>query len=201
MYLNEFSVRIPEGNEQGGYVELSNGQQYKLVLSNRHSVPCDAKVEIDGKDVGTWRIHAYDGITLERPAHDTGHFTFYQVGTPEAAQAALNPGDPDLGLVKVTFTPEKRRPPVNYTPGAYDAPVASGPAASFSMRGAESKGCSGGTGLSGESRQRFVEVGSIEYDYAQQTTIFLRLIARPVGGSDGPRPLTSFSTQIPPRLY
>src|SRR3990167_10124375 len=103
-YWNNFSVRIPEGRENGGYVEMEHGKQYSLVLRNDHGVPCDAKVDIDGKTVGTWRIYASGSIQLERPANDDGRFTFYRAGTPEAQQAQLPRGSNDLGLVRVTFT-------------------------------------------------------------------------------------------------
>ena len=107
MYLNQFSVRVIGGNEQsGGYVELPHGKKYSLSLRNGRDVRCDARVEIDGKDVGTFRIDASRTIRLERPAHDTGRFTFYKLGTAEAHQAGLEEGNPNLGLVKVTFTPE-----------------------------------------------------------------------------------------------
>ena len=216
MYLNDFSVRIPEGLEiPGGYVEVQHCQRYRLVLGNRHSVRCDARVEIDGKHVGTWRIEPNGSITLERPVHDTGHFTFYQVGTKEAMQAALDSNDPNLGLVKVTFTPEKRQEWVAPTntywirsdqPWEYVLQYSSeNPrgikeiTSCYAMMNSGPTSRAGGTGLSGTSNQKFSDASCIVYDYTQQTVIHLRLIAN--NENEGPRPLTSFSTQVPPRIY
>jgi len=108
MRLNDFSVRVVNGHEvAGGYVEMAHGAKYTLCLHNYRNVVCDTQVSIDGKDVGTWRISAHSSIRLERPAHDTGRFTFYELGT-EDAEAAQIPSGADSGLVRVTFTPACR---------------------------------------------------------------------------------------------
>lgn len=250
MYLNDFSVRVPGGRESGsGYVELKHGQKYSLVLRNSRNVRCDAKVEIDGQHVGTWRVDANGSISLERPVHDDGRFTFYAVGTREAQQANLNEGSSELGLIKVTFTPELKStwrtypyqpyiPPVRkpYTPptitiatwpnyNSTDAVTGgtscytSSPEASSgrkAMGGTVTANCNfvvgergpesvsftshsraGGTGLSGVSGQTFYDAPSMSYDYAQQTTIHLRLILRK--DRQEPRPLTQKSNPVPPR--
>jgi len=231
MYLNDFSVRVPEGHESsGGYVELRHGQVYTLRLRNSRNVRCDARVEVDGKHVGTWRIPANQGITLERPEHDSGRFTFYKLGTAEADAAQLNGGDPNLGLVRVTFTPERERryqwsytttPVIPYPPPRryprpvrprqpYDWEYRTTDASNTTMDGNVSyKACSaaspkgltaGGTGLSGESGQRFYNAERIEHDYSQETTIHLRLVCKE-NDRQGPRPLTSTSNPIPPRIW
>lgn len=106
MYHNGYSVRIVGGKEkENGYVALSHDQQYQLCLKNAKDHPCDAEVRIDGKHVGTWRIEAHRSLTLERPAHDHGKFTFYEVDTPEGRAAQLSKANPNLGLVSVTFKP------------------------------------------------------------------------------------------------
>ena len=56
----------------------------------------------------------------------------------------------------------------------------------------------GGTGLSGQSNQKFVTVDAMELDYSQQTVIYLRLVAKK--SRSQPRPLTSFSTPVPPPI-
>lgn len=202
MYLNQFSVRVPEGNEiSGGYVELRHGQNYTIQLKNDRHLPCDAILEIDGKSIGTFRLYAGSGIKLERPPHDTGQFTFYKIGTHEARQAQLDEGNPDLGLIKVQFIPQKHSPPITtYWGSVEDVPMAS---ANITYRSAtvmsNAKGglSAGGTGLSGYSNQSFTDVGSIERDYSQSTTIYLRLVAK---NGDEIRPLTQYSTPIPPRV-
>jgi hypothetical protein len=108
MYLNGYSVRIPEGLEQNGYVELRHDTQYRLMLRNSHKTRCDARVEVDGKCIGTFRLDANESIVLERPAHDRGRFTFYKDGSRAAKKAGLSNVDPwHKGLVSVTFSPEK----------------------------------------------------------------------------------------------
>lgn len=239
MYLNKFSVRVVGGNEtSSGYVEMRHGKVYKLCLRNSRRVRCDAQVEIDGKDVGTWRIPSCSSITLERPADDDGEFTFYKVGTLEARQAALDVRSDNLGLIAVTFSPERARrvvkplPSVPETPpwptsppqwgntedypeffgsislsaefGGDEVVVACAGGEPVRSRGrggsagAPKSLSAGGTGLSGQSNQRFGTTGMIEYDYTQQTTIHLRLVAQK---DDGPRPLVARSNPKPPRFY
>lgn len=202
MYLNQYSVRVVGGNEAaGGYVEMSHGQQYSLSLRNDRLVRCDARVEVDGKHVGTWRIAANSSVTLERPAHDTGHFTFYKAGTPEARQVALNEYAPELGLIRVVFTPEQAPRPLAADAGAYGVASAGVPTygtytRSLSAGITKSARSAGGTGLSGRSNQQFYQADEIEYDLTQQTVIHLRLVCK-----DGePRPLTEYSTPIPPPI-
>ena len=207
MLLQGFTARVIEGQEvPGGYVELRHGQQYTLRLKNANRLRCDAAVYVDGKHVGTWRLNGFDHIDLERPAHDHGRFTFYKSGTTEANQAGLEKND-ELGLVKVVFTPEAERivrplvssvrsnwtisPPYSttITMDAGEAPVA------YAMA-ATSRYDSGGTGLSGHSNQNFGSVAPLDYDYSKQTTIHLRLVTP----SDDPRPLTAFSSPVPPAV-
>jgi hypothetical protein len=216
MYHNDFSVRIPEGHEVSGYVELKHNTSYTIAINNRRSVRCDAAVEIDGKHVGTFRLNAFQAIRLERPDHDTGLFTFYHIGSAEGNKIGLSKGDPNLGLVKVTFTPEKK-PAAVYRPrqtawrmsdaNLYNGPTYRGDVVldshpvSASLGQAASAPTSynaGGTGLSGKSNQEFTTTAPLDYDYSQETTIYLRLVEP--RNSDEPRPLTSSSTPIPPAV-
>jgi hypothetical protein len=194
MYLNKFSVRVIGGTEQSsGYVELQNKQKYKLCLRNsRQFERCDANVEIDGKHVGTWRIPAGSSVTLERPAHDDGCFTFYQVGTEEARKAQLDELNLDLGLIKVTFTPEiPRKRYVNQWLGINEVHV-------YKTEWTPVEGSTWSYDNCSKSNQKFWDAGEIDYDLSQRTTIYLRLVAKK---DDGPRPLVERSNKIPPRLY
>lgn len=108
MYLNKFSARINGKGEDSGYVEMKHGETYTIVLKNDHNVRCDATVEVDGKDIGTFRIEAHSNIYIERPSNEQKKFTFYQLGTSEATQSGLNKVEKnEMGLIKVTFKPEK----------------------------------------------------------------------------------------------
>nr|WP_063842307.1 hypothetical protein [Hassalia byssoidea] len=193
MELNNFSLSISPGTElSGGYVQLEHNTQYNVVLANKRAMRCDAKLEIDGKHVGTWRLEEYDSIVLERPAHDTGRFTFYKLGSAEASIAGISKEDANIGLVKVTFTPEHQvqtRTRTGYSsPPVTRGTIEEGTTRSFSA---------GGTGLSGESKQQFGNATAIDYDYSQATVIHLRLVAR----ADEPRPLTPLSNPVPPPIH
>ncbi len=56
----------------------------------------------------------------------------------------------------------------------------------------------GGTGLSGESTQKFGRAVEIQLDYSQETVIHLRLTAK--NDIDEPRPLTNYSNPVPPPI-
>lgn len=216
MYLNLYSVRIPEGEElPGGYVELEHMDNYTIVLRNNRVTRCDAQVYIDGKHVGTWRIPAHSNIRLERPAHDTGKFTFLASNTKEYLAAQLDKiSRSDLGLIKVVFTPEvmpteKHNPVYEVYKDSTTGEVwtysqyytTSGEAytpenTSASWVTTNSTTTSGGTGLTGKSNQDFSVAEGIHLDLSNQTVIHLRLVKRKDGSPV--RPLTQFSTPIPP---
>jgi hypothetical protein len=175
MKIKEFEVVIPEGKELGDeYVELRHNTRYSLNLRNHRGVPCDAEVTIDGIHVGTWRIDASNEIRVERPVHDTGHFTFFEVGTLEARAAGIVKESVN-GLVSVTFKPAK-----DYDDALYAAP----------LRDYKS----GATGLTGESTQRFHDATAIDHDENRFFTIHLRLVSR----HPDIRPLAPRSTPVPP---
>lgn len=111
MYLNGYSVRIPEGSEKeaSGYVEMEHDTKYSLQLRNSKNTRCDAEVNIDGKHVGTFRLEAYGSMKLERSADDNRCFTFYLKDSEEGQEVELNSiSKGELGLVQVIFRPEKR---------------------------------------------------------------------------------------------
>lgn len=195
MYLNAFSIRITEGSEKtSGYVELSHGKQYTIVLRNDHNVRCNAEVNIDGKAIGTFRIAANSTIRLERKPDDDGKFTFYRLGSEEAGKSDLESvSENDLGLLKIVFTPELQlittytdypwtcidwnslgTTDALYGPTIYGGDTGSGSitANCYSVR----DNAPGGTGLSGHSNRWFIGAEDIYLDYSQQTTIHLRLV-------------------------
>ncbi len=201
MRLGDYAVTIPQGRElDSGYVEIRHNTTYTIALSNYGKLQCDAAVEIDGKLVGTWRLPGVSDdererwwqkflgpknqtITIERPAHDTGKFTFYKLDSPEAQKAGLVRDD-KLGLISVLF-----KPGVPYESFVcYDRPT-------FSR---SSELSPGGTGLSGRSQQKFQTVEPLYYDEKAFVLIHLRLgwCAR----YDEPRPLTALTSPIPPSL-
>lgn len=112
MRVGNFTVVVPQGREKdSGHVLIPHNTKYTIRLSNHwHDRRCDATVTIDGKDMGTFRLDNYGQITLERPVHDEGCFTFYKADTAEYAKASGGEVSPDLrGLVQVVFKPEKKQ--------------------------------------------------------------------------------------------
>jgi len=175
MKNNEFEIEIPEGKPlENGYVEMRHNTQYSLILKNHRWVPCDAEVVIDGIHVGTWRVESRNEIRIERPVHDTGHFTFFEVGSEEAGKAGIAKNS-ENGLVSVTFKPKKEEEGLR----AAELPAVFG---------------AGATGLTGESQQRFRDASKIEHDMARSFTIHLRLVSH----KPDIRPLAPRSTPIPP---
>jgi len=193
MLLNGFKVTIPQGTETNdGYVKMVHGVQYTINLGNRTDVDADAIVTVDGKPQGKFRVHRQGSITLERPIHDTGHFTCYKLDSPEGRDAQLNVGS-DLGLITVEFKPARHIEKV-YTPDPFLKTMeVEGPPLTYGggMKGITRSAA--GTGLSGTSSQKFHTVPDLDYDESQKTTIHLRLFVN----DDTPRPLTSVSRETP----
>lgn len=216
MRLNNFSVRVLNFTErEGGYVPIPHGKQYALAIANHTFGRCDAHVKADGKHVGTWRLTSHQTITINGPVtgDDRGLFTFYAVDSQEGQAIGLNRGNPEMGLITVTFTPEKVQPvrPIQpkvvwdtaryygsgetYTYGetynlSSDVPLST-PRSGVSSR-------AGGTGLSGfNDKDKWRNAEEMDLDYSAQVTIHLRLIA----DDSGPRPLQAAATPIPPPVF
>jgi len=180
MLLEGFSLVIPEGNETPeGYVEMVHDTQYTIQLTNNATCRmADVAIHIDGKHVGTWRLNPDSVIKIERPVNDTGKFTFYKYGTSESEKAGLKNNEM-LGLITAIFKPEYF------------------PAITLGDLWDDDSNCTGGTGLSGESRQKFNTVKALKYDSEGQVTINLRLV---VTKDTGVRSLRPVSNPIPPPL-
>lgn len=193
MRVGNFSVIIPQGRErQTGHVEMVHGRVYTIKLVNHwYDRDCDAKVEIDGKDVGCFRVYGSGSgsVTLERPVNDSRCFTFYRSDSSEAFDAGIHDVHEDTkGLVKVLFKPEikRRYEREEKTSGGmrHLGEYRETPLERFrSANGAGGQHCnssprrliSGITGLSGQSGQRFNYVPPLDYDPSEEVTIHLRL--------------------------
>ena len=133
MRVDNFAVNIPDGIEGGeGYIELPHGTQYRIQLQSYDNRKADAEIKVDGKVVGIIRVDPYQTVTIERPTHDKGKFTFYLDGTTEAQKAGLNKvKKSERGLISITFKPEKKAilttyPVCTASPDFYDPPVTYG---------------------------------------------------------------------------
>ena len=110
MRVNNFSVLVPQAREtDSGHATIQHGTVYHIRLGNHdYRRRCDAEVSVDGKVIGLFRINANDSFTLERPADNTGRFTFFDAGTDEAKVAGVDGiTKDDRGLIQVTFKPER----------------------------------------------------------------------------------------------
>lgn len=198
----DFSLNIPNGKEKSsGYVHMKHDQKYKICMRNSSDVKADADVKIDGKDVGVWRVKAGKKLCINRPANDTGRFTFYKSNSYEAHLSnGSSISNGDKGVISVTFYPEKIKH-YDVTPyGNYHAD--SMPDILIQPRGRSSIS-SGVTGLSGHSNQKFKDAHNIDRDYSRQVTLELRLVHDKVlerpSYNNGPRPLQqNVSVYAPP---
>lgn len=190
MIVNNYSLSILEAQEDlDGYVLMQHGTQYRISISNDWGTRCSAKLVIDGLHQGTWLLSEYQRVVLERPAHDPGKFTFYKAGSKEGDLVGISATNPNTGLVQVTFIPEKAQKPQP------EIIVRTHHEASKGVLRSHESLSAGGTGLSGESSQKFSIAEQIEKDETQKVIITLRLVARE---NDGPRPLTNYSNPVPP---
>jgi hypothetical protein len=209
MFLNGYSVRVPEGDERAhGYVHLRHGQTYSLVLGNKSSCRCDVTVAIDGKDIGTWRMERGQTVTLERPANEAKLFTFYKATSAEGVQVGGGVLSDDRGLLRVTFVPEDTARPTTIMRGqsAFHASIGD----SISPQGlpdyasvncmASPSVSSGVTGLSGHSSQEFGVAGHMRLDHGATQVVNLRLVCVDVVVPGDPtvlRPVMAQSTPVP----
>lgn len=205
MKLGNFELSVLPGRElAGGYVEMEHGTQYRLFLHNFGRTRCDAEVTIDGKPMGAFRISPSGMLTLERPANDSGKFTFYRSGSNEAAAIEMgNIASSNLGVVSVKFMPERyiERPKSVLRAAGFGSTTVDcfSDEVSRSMNALPSRESltAGGTGLSGVSSQQFYEVASLDYDPSGEVTINLRLVCSGVAAANEPRPLTPVSNAAP----
>ena len=170
MRKENFGLKVIGGQElPSGLVIMEHKQVYSLRLSNfNETLKCDAIIHVDGKDVGRFRIEPFSIINIKRPVKDDGMFTFYRHGTDEANSVGLVGKDSE-GEIRVEFLPELN---------------VESPAIQFIESRPLSPFCSGGTGISGVSGQKFINAERIDVDVSKAVTIVARLVC-----ADTPRVL------------
>ena len=158
---------VSNPSDDRGYISMNHLQVYEIRLGSSFYGLSDAKIEIDGKEVGVFRIKSNQAVVIERNVKDRGRFTFLRNGTQEYFNAGLDRvSSANRGLIKVVFYPQR----INYRNiEPNNLPHETGLPSSFDLK-------SGGTGLSGMSNQDFQDAINIERDYSKTTTIYLRLI-------------------------
>ena len=142
-----------KANDQGAY-ELAHATLYKVRMVNHHPrLRCDATVQIDGREIGTYRIKPSSMFTLERTAEVKKRLTFYKVDSHQGKEAALDKDNPDLGKIKIIFAQEKSFTSRKLTFDEVDC--------CWEADGIPNGGSKGGTGLSQASTQSFITVPDI----------------------------------------
>lgn len=208
MYLNGYSVRVPQGVERAhGYVHLNHGQQFTLVLGNKNTCRCNATVRLDGKEVGTWRLERGQTITLERPVNEAKLFTFYRADSTEGRHVAPDVSESNQGVLSVEFVPEDASfslhtaDVLGFEPSSMQGRgILRGVSFNAGVIGANTT-CStaGVSGLSGSSDQRFTRADHMKLDHGSRQTINLRLVCSPVSTDPTPlRPVGRQETPLPP---
>ncbi len=186
---NGFEVHIVGATSHGsdGYVRIDHDQTYSIMMSNANPLPCDVKVEVDGKSMGTYRIGAFGSTTLEGPPEEARRFTFFEAGSEEALYTDIVGDRRQNGEIRITFTPHSRRMRRQSRVNRGKSFRSRG-SVSFSAMAPQSLSVDsyahrsanaheGATGLSGYSDQTFRTVGSVPLDRSRSQTIGFRLIS------------------------
>jgi hypothetical protein len=186
-----YTVQIQPGTEDDrGYVAIKMIEcraPFTLKLINHSDRKSKVNIHIHGLDQGTWVLMPHQASILERPIHIAEKFCAYTVGSEGGKAIGLTTGDPNNGLISITFTPEKRI----VISTLFDRPGA--------MMSQQSRACFGeaGVGTEGESNQTFQTVDDFETDPNEAVTINLRIVE----SKTSPRPLSSArSNPIPPAI-
>ncbi len=154
--LNSKNEHVPFSN---GSFKLSHGTEYKVMLTNNHSsCQADAKVYIDGKLMGHFRVSTSSNVVIERPDDDqkVRKLTFFSVNSEEGRAGGLV-RSPELGKIKVEIQKE-RDPQVFFDSWSDDS--------YWSVDCVDScvDGDVGGTALGRASKQKFYTASHIETD-------------------------------------
>lgn len=192
---NGYSLSIVGGHiDPKGYVGMSNGQNYKVRLTNHHAEKCQATLKIDGLPMGNFLINPYDSITLERPAQVSKKFAFYLSNTREGKIGGIKQGDYFNGLVETTFIPEKpnHRRCTNYDQED-DGYLGVNESMSFCATNSSGKKKSrrqlgyseGGTVLRDRSSQQYHDVSPLNLDFTREVSLSVRLVGM---GKQVPQP-------------
>lgn len=204
MFYKNYDVQIvtpngtpfPEDNQK---VSISHGDNYAIQVASFYDVRSEVVFAIDGKELDTHFVLEPSGtLTLKTPTHNGQMFKAFLPNSSEGAALGLDDlSKKDLGLITVKLYPERKRtlePLDNYARpksverGAGGQSLGIGgnePYFSNNMESASRGGAMGslgaksigmGTGLEGESGQRFRTVAPIIRS-GVEVVIHLRLVA------------------------
>lgn len=192
MRIGNYTAEINPGTEdEHGYVAMTmkDGRSpFSLKLINNSSQKSKVNVRMHGIDQGTWVLMPHQVASLERPVHIAEKFCAYAIGSEGGNAIGLTTGEPNNGLITITFKPEKRPLPEPLQPEYERAVKPSCSRAAFGEAG---------IGTEGASSQTFQTVADFETDDREAVTINLRIVeAKPT-----PHPLSSArSNHVPPAI-
>lgn len=167
--IGSFSLSV--NGEYASTVTLPHGTRYAICLGNYALQPCTARIFIDGREVGYFRVGAHDEINIKRPVGKDREFTFFSSDTKQGEMAGLDAGNPELGSVRAVFT-SAQAPPQAVCRG-FGGQSAQGLTRGI---GGVTRGV-GGTGLGAQTNQRFVSCSELmDLDETTRTEIRLRIV-------------------------
>lgn len=155
--LNSNHEYVPFSN---GSFKLSHGTEYKVMLTNNHSsCQANAKVYIDGKRMGHFRLKTNSHIMIERPDDDqkARKLTFFSINSEEGRAGGLVRSS-ELGKIKVEI--QKERDPQVFDSWGWSVDCVDRLYAQTDTY----DGDVGGTALGRASKQKFYTASQIEVE-------------------------------------
>jgi len=195
MYKNGFVLAIKDSNENilrddKNQVELPFYEEYSLILRNKNSSKCIARIFIDGEDILNGKkiiINSFDKVEIERFLDDNlsegRKFKFVPENDRRIKDKKYNG---ELGIIEVIFQKEKKTNSISITPFPYIERkiypyISSYSADIYFSNNTTSKnfcmanGMTGGTARGNKSSQCF-EKGNINNLEDDTTTIRIRML-------------------------
>jgi hypothetical protein len=114
--IGDFTLQIytPHGyaklipNSYAAFFQLYDNSEYSIVLKNNGPTKCDASIDIDGENIGNWRLEAGLSGLINHPMSNKRKFVFKNADNFEYKEELKN-GQieyPANGKISVTFKPE-----------------------------------------------------------------------------------------------
>jgi len=162
--LNSNHEYVPFSN---GSFKLSHGTEYKVMLTNNNSsCQANAKVYIDGKRMGHFRLKTNSNTMIERPDDDqkARKLTFFSINSEEGRAGGLVRSS-ELGKIEVEI--QKERDPQVFDSWGWSADCADCVDCGDHRLYAQTDsydGDVGGTALGRASKQKFYTASHIEVE-------------------------------------
>lgn len=180
--VNNFSLQIEGANllqrpEDGAYfAEIEHGAHFAVAVQSNwgHSKsPFECEMTLNGEKLGVFQ--GSSRIRVETKPDSGKKLTAFVKGSAEAYQAGQSSSfSGDVGLIKLVMFPSKEKDP--YLMDFFDVDCNSRSLSKGATRGIAPTPMQ--IGLQGKSDQTFKTVASIDRDYSNETTVYIRLIEK-----------------------